>query len=399
MLELPKLMDQVADMSQAIARQRADYAQKIAQARRALAQYAQVDQEALDEKIRTVKRSDPTWRGAWPCEDRLDARYTPAPADEDATLIAVDGSQIYPDRHGPALYYLINTGVILLRQGSGQAPWVSTHPQLFYQERDLYDDELNLRTAQDINDHRELEEMRELARWAARERAYLGEDRERLVLALTDGPLLTWVREERKGREQALGQARVQAYLRALADIQASGAIPIGYVARPRSANVLRLLHILQLPEDAITTQSVRNSRYRALTDTALFADLAPNQRTALFRSTALANEEDFARAGQTICFFYLNVSRDPQTPYIARVEIPRWAAQQPGLVDRVHRALVRDAEGANYPYVLIRAHELALVTHGERQELEAMLNIEVMQRTGEPLFASIKETLKASLG
>ncbi len=393
MLELPRLVDQVAAMGDEIARRRADYRRLQAQARQALRDHAQVT-DALHARIDKARSLDPTWRGARPCEGSLDRRVIPTVPAEDASLIGVDGSQIYPNRHGPALYYLINTGVIVLRQGTGEAPLVDTSPHLFYREEDLYDQDLNLFQAQDVNDQRELEEMRTLAQWAEAERGFWG-DTPRLILAMTDGPLLTWTREERKGEAQDRGRARVQAYLRALRRIQDSDAIPIGYIARPRSANVLRLLHIAQLPEADITIETVRQTRYRALTDATLFSDLRPNERTALFSSTARANVEDFASAGQAICFFYMNVSHHPHQPHIARVELPRWAALQPGLVDRVQQAIYRDTEGADYPYVLIRAHELALVTHQERKELEAMLNVEVMHRTGEPLFSSIKEELK----
>ncbi len=55
-----------------------------------------------------------------------------------ATLIAADGSQIYPDRHGPVFYYAINIGSIVFRHGSGQAPTASTDPHLFYAEDKVY---------------------------------------------------------------------------------------------------------------------------------------------------------------------------------------------------------------------------------------------------------------------
>ncbi len=396
MLELPKLINQIGSMSEAIAHRRKEYEHWAALARQALNDYDLVD-DTLLAKIEQAINVDPTWRGARPCDSHLNRRIIPKTPPEDVSLIGVDGSQIYPNQHGPVLYYLINTGVIVLRQGTGEAPIVATHPQVFYEEEDLYNDDLNLRNAQDVNDLRELMEMRMLAHWAQKERLHWDPDDSRLILAMTDGPLLTWTREKKKGADEKEGQARVQAYLRALQDIQDGGAIPIGYVARPRTANVVRLLHLAQLPPAQITTETVRNThnRYRALTDAHLFADLNPNERTALFSSTARANEEDFAYKGQRICFFYMNISHQEGAPHIARIDIPEWAAKQEGLLDIIQQAIYRDAEGANYPYVLIRAHELALVTYQERKEFESMLNIAVMRRTGQPLFSSVKEELK----
>ncbi len=394
MLELSKVMAQVDAMSLEIARRQARYQQLVAKARRALVDFDHVD-EQLKQKIQRAQEVDPTWRGARPCGESLNARITPIPADENASLIGVDGSQIYPDRHGPALYYLLNTGVIVLRQGSEEAPLVDTHPQVFYTENDLYDDNLNLIHTQIVNSMRESEELGMLARWSELERAYWNDDQNRLILAMTDGPLLIWISEEEKSAAgEKAAQERVQAYLQQLHRIKNSLAVPIGYVARPRSANVLRLLHVAQLEEPEITKANVRASRYRALTDATLFHDLQPNQRTALFSSTAQVNQT-FAAANQEICFFYINVARDAHIPQIARVDIPRWAAEQPGMLDRVHRAIYSDCDGIDYPYVLIRAHELALVTYPERQELENMLNIAYMRLTGENLSASIKAQLK----
>lgn len=395
MLELSKVMAQVGAMSQEIARRQRAYQALVGKARAALFAFDEVD-EALRARIQRAQEVDPTWRGAEPCDQRLAARFAPAPAASNASLIGVDGSQIYPNRHGPALYYLINTGVIVLRQGSGETPLVSTRPQLFYAEDDLYDENLNLLNAQAINGLRESEEMRELAHWAQRERAAWGGDLARLILAMTDGPLLIWISEEEKSAagEKAAWE-RVQAYVEQLQHIQASRAAPIGYVARPRSANVLRLLHVAQMDEAEITKEAVRASRYRALTDATLFQDLQPNQRSALFSSTAQVNKR-FAEAGQRICFFYLNVARDAATPHIARVDLPEWAARQPGLVDAIHRAIYQDCDGTDYPYVLIRAHELALVTYQERLQFEQMLNVAYMRLTGERLSASVKEELKS---
>lgn len=396
MLELSKVIDQVDDMSREIARRQGQYRQLVTHARQALANHDRVD-DALMAKIERARKEDSSWRGARPCGDSLNARFIPPALEEDATLIGVDGSQIYPNRHGPALYYLINTGAIVLRQGSGEAPLVHSRPQVFFAEDDLYDQEMNLVNSEDVNTRRELEEMRELSIWSQAEKAYWNQDARRLILAMTDGPLLIWIGEKKKDAESEKAvREQVQAYLEQLQRIQQSGAIPIGYVARPRSANVVRLLHVAQLDENELTQERIRASRYRALTDATLFKDLAPNQRTALFSSTSQVNKT-FADAGQEICFFYLNVSRDPDAPRIARVDIPKWAALQPGLLDRVHRAIYRDCDGTDYPYVLIRAHELALVTYQERQDLEAMLNIAYMKLTGESLSSSIKETLKGS--
>ncbi len=46
--------------------------------------------------------------------------------------------------------------------------------------------------------------------------------------------------------------------------------MPLGYVDRPRSANVLRLLHLAELPVDAISKERLRQDNpYDGLSDAA----------------------------------------------------------------------------------------------------------------------------------
>ena len=80
------------------------------------------------------------------------------------TLIAADGSQIYPDRHGIASYYLLNTGAIVLRTGTGEAPTVSSIPEIFFEDTDLYDEEGRIRSAEYISAQRNRRGIRRLGR-------------------------------------------------------------------------------------------------------------------------------------------------------------------------------------------------------------------------------------------
>jgi len=74
--------------------------------------------------------------------------------------------------------------------------------------------------------------------------------------------------------------------------------------------------------------------------------------------------------------FFYLNVGR-AQKPWLARVEIPAWVAENQEMLDQLHAVLVHQTAilGTRaYPYILHRAHELALVTHEENEQVTTML-------------------------
>ena len=121
----------------------------------------------------------------------------------------------------------------------------------------------------------------------------------------------------------------------------------------------------------------MHETRFRGLTDRALFGFLRDGERSALFARGTAANEE-FAKRGQAIWFFYLNTGAD-----LARVEVPEWVAARPDWLDLVHAATYDQCLMNNgYPYVLTRADELAVILSGEREVLEAML-VQAMARHG----------------
>ncbi len=394
MLELRKLLDKVDQMSQDVADRQQLYGDLAQEARAVLAD-TRVDEE-LHAKITAAITAESTWRGARPLEGALDRRINPQARAANFSLIGVDGSQIYPDRHGPVLYYLLNIGSIVMRVGSGQAPVTDTRPELYYSEADLYDQNLNLVNNEWVNGRRELAEMRALADLAQAERLYYAGDLEPMILAMKDGQLTMWMGERAQSAEKKQQLVR---YIACLHDIQQVGAVPIGFVGRPRSANVVRLLWVARLPQSEITRERVNSSKYRALTDRALFsALLGPNQRSALFASTGRVNREDFAQAGQRICFFYLNIARsnDPAAARIVRVDLPEWATQSPALIDKIQNAIYDDCEGTHFPYVLVRADELAVVSQQEKRNLDSMLAVSISQITGHMPLDSAKAMAKS---
>lgn len=378
-LELSKLTDQVEALGQAFAGQRDDLADRLVQARALLAAQPLVSSE-LRRKIAAARAIDEWRRGAVPLGDRLDERRRPAVTPERAVLLAADGSQIYPDRHGVIRYYLLNTGCIALRLGSGQAPTVSSEPELFFRDADLYDDDGQLRTLEYINAQRSRREIKALADLAEQERAAAG-DASVPIVALTDGPLLPWMQGDREDREAI--QEEIAFFVQQLTRLRHVGAIPIGYVDRPESAYVLRILELLDLPLEQITRTALRSGRFRQLADRQLFVHLAPNERTGLFDPNSDANDRYQACADDRIAFTYVNVARrpGPANAVIARLEVPGWIARDPARLDVAQAVLYANCEPAGYPYVLARAHELAVVGSGEREELEAMLMRTLMAR------------------
>lgn len=396
MLELNKLTAQVSDMAETVADQRGVLGAMTRRARVALDRYAQVTEE-LRAKLKVAVEVDPSWRGADPLSERLNASVPLPDPPPKATVLASDGSQIYPDTHGIALYYLLNVGTIILRQGSGQAPVTATRCQVFYRQEDLYDDLQRLIETDRVNAQRDLWELAALADLANEERARLGGDLSPILVALADGPLLPWMPQRLSDAEQ---QRQVAEFAGELHRLRQAQAVPIGYVDRPRSANILRLLHLAELSMDQITKEQLRHSNpYRGLSDRALFAHLGPGQRSGLFAATSEINFT-YAKAGHRILFCYLNVAWRPGEGQarIVRVEIPEWMAYDEARLDQVLAAVRADCKVTEYPYVLTRAHEVAVVTRQEREAFEQMLRVALM-RQGLPTDQSAKQRQKALLG
>jgi len=125
----------------------------------------------------------------------------------------------------------------------------------------------------------------------------------------------------------------------------------------------------------------------RGVTDRSLFGFrtlplLKPGHRSAVF-SICSKTERNYP-GGLALHFFYLNVG-DGRNPHIARVEIPRWVADDPPMLGLLHAVLVEQCRlmGARpYPYLLHRAHETAVVSNEEKFQVEQML-IQELRRQG----------------
>ena len=377
-LELNKLTNQVEAMGQTLAKRRTERDQDVEDARARLNANPNVTDE-LRAKIEQASQSDEWRRGASPLTDSLNERHRPAVAHRPATLIAADGSQVYPDRHGIALYYLLNTGSIVLRQGSGEAPVTATRPEVFFDEPDLYDDGGRLHDSDYINGQRDRREIETLADLAEAERAALGGDLSRPIVTLTDGPLLLWASRAVNEREVA---REIHHFTAQLDRMKRARVVPFGYIDRPGSAYILRILELVGLPIEEITRESLRAGAFRYLTDRQLFDDLDPNERTGLFFPASEVSER-YAQAGHRIVFFYMNVAPPgDKHPTIVRVEVPEWVMEIPDALDRAQQAVYADCKLTGYPYVLARAHELAVVGAAERADLEGMIT-QFMLRNG----------------
>ena len=363
-LELNKLTKDVDALGQNLAQRLAKLAEQLPAAQAALDSIGVAD-EALLRKVEAARRF--RWAGAIPTAEAVNEAFPLPAVPARYNVIAADGSQVYPDRHGVALYYLINIGSIVFRCGLPQAPSTSSQPEVFYQDDDLYEDEGGQKPKVKIDAQRDRAELAELARLAEAEAGQAGS------VALLDNGLLLYL--SLQVDDPALVHELLDPYIDQLDRLQASGVAVAGVVDRPRAASVIRLLHLNSLAPQAITDEALRRlGAWERLTDGALFDFLAPGERSAMFVFASPANEIYYAPRGHSLYFFYLNAGR-PGKGALLRVEVPEWVAQDPLRLDLVHVALVEQSRVSDgFPYVLMRAHELAVVTMPERRSFDEMV-------------------------
>ncbi len=333
--------------------------------------------DELNAKLERARQADPSLRCAIPLPGSLASARDPGPAPASLTLIAADGSQIAPDRHASVLYSLVNVGAIVLQTGSGEAPAIHTDSHL------LFDDEIytetGMLTEEAIELQRDISERKkllELARQAAGP-----------VVALTDGPVELWGAKD-GGQEEY--RRNLDLHKSILSQMQSIGATVAGYVDKPGADLVVRLLEIAALTDNQM--KDVRRQHpLRGVTDRWLFGRLLrPGQRSAVF------GLQSSSRAHYTgdlaIHFCYLNVGT------LARVEIPKWVADDEEKLNLLHTALLDQCRimGAKpYPYLLHRAHEIAVVKFEEKRQVEQMLELELRKSGGEVGEKSPKQSAK----
>ena len=358
-LELSKIAGQIEEMGRVLAERAGRRQKTLPAARELLYRFAEEQEE-----LRRVAESAPgqQLRCASPGDESLDAQF-PVPAlPERVTLVATDGSQIYPDQHGLAFYYAINVGSVVFRHGSGEAPQVSSEPVLYYSEDQVYPDGRPVNSDL-ISAQRDLAEMQALAGLALSEPS-AGPPR----VALGDGSLLIWL--QRRDIPEDQQKQILEQYLGCLDRLRGEDLPVAAFISRPRSAEVVALLYLAFLePEERAGVQRLSETGFRGLTDRALFGFLKPGERSALFVRGTASNVE-FRYRGHGVYFFYLNTGTE-----LARVEVPEWATKQPAKLDLVHAAVYNQCiYNQGYPYVLTRADELAVILGDEREALENLI-------------------------
>ncbi len=321
--------------------------------------------------------SAPTWEDL---RDRAQAlkggplRAIPMSAPHDAhpghdrpatvTVVATDGSQIFPDRHVEPACYLLNVGRVAIHYGTLDPPLLQAEPSLRYRQQDfedLVDDVADASpldmTAEVVSALRDELELRWLFDTADAERRS-----GRPIVAMADGTLIRWMLRGMKNRR--LETQLLTRYVAELDRFRDAGIPVCSYVSRPANAEVVNLLR-LHLGEDDWSTAP---DSLRGLHDRHLFEHrLDAGQRSAVF----LSRSEVLSQYGpHRIVAFYVHGGAE-----VGRVEMPEWVAQQPGWLDLIHAVILDQTQkGGGYPIILQEAHQRAVVRMQEKEVFHRIL-------------------------
>lgn len=379
-----QIQQQIREMGQKAPQRQAEMERRLQQAQQLLEAFAGRPEE-LTQRVNQALEKNPGLRCAVPTSEGLLQSFPLPETAPPQALLAADGSQINPNRHDPVEFGVVNVGVFRICPGQAQTPQEIVRSHLLYFE-DLYQPDGPL-TEEIVALMRDLNERRVLAELASGEPPP--------VVTLTDGPLELF----REPKDRPRFQQLFQEYLEELQKLAELNAVTAGYVDRPRSDLVIRLLELACLPDDRLE-QAGQVRLLPGIVDTALFAErLQPGERSPIF---AIQSPSAKRFSGElALHFFYLNVVRAGK-PYLTRVEIPAWVVNSPQLLQMLHAALVAQCQQIGsrpYPYAIHRAHEVALVSRAEKEHLQNMIAVELLRQGIHPGEPSNKQLYKDQSG
>jgi hypothetical protein len=329
------------------------------------------------------------------------------------TVVAADGSQIFPDRNEVASCFLINLGFVVITYGTGERPLLDSKPLLFYEDEDLYREwsgRKGMITREQVGHKRmamEFDKLTQLVEVAKAGRGPLDSARGRRraqgrgviyslpTVAMSDGTLILWMLE---GKPLEFRRSMLRAFLSAMDRLQALQTPVCGYISDPGSSDVINALRVGMCPENPTNCDrcpwalgedpKIPCDPIAGVTDAVLFKRvLQPGERSALFESESKILDD---YGPHRIAFFYVHTGSE-----VGRVEIPLWVAQDPDLLNLIHATTVDQCrKGRGYPVVLSESHEQAVVRGADRDVFYGLLR-EAFVRSHLDAGVSVKQLRK----
>ncbi|MGB2692170.1 MAG: DNA double-strand break repair nuclease NurA, partial [Thermodesulfobacteriota bacterium] len=279
------------------------------------------------------------------------------------TAISSDGSQIFPDRHEVLPCYLINISSVVLHYGDNSGATISSDPYLFYNDEDrftIWDGKKIPANSNVISHKRTLMEFERLL-----DLTNDNSNREN-VISISDGTLILWNLE---GTPGDFKKAILDPFIDIMEEFKNKRIPIVGYISYPGSTDVVNTLRLGLCPEKVsycnqcpyTELPELPCSPIEGLTDRNLFSQiLKEGEMSAVFKSSSKILD---AYGHHHIHFFYLNIGKE-----IARVEIPKWIAEDSQMLGLVHSLVYDQAKkGKGYPVAISESHEKAVVRGKDR--------------------------------
>jgi hypothetical protein len=335
----------------------------------------------------------PSWRG-----NLNDITAVPVKQPYPYTIIATDGSQIYPDRHiAGAGCFLLNTGGVVLSYGSqpneSSAQFFS-EPRVCLPTDVAQINEKSGFSSEIVDLLREDDELR-IAVQKTREE--LQHDATRKPVVFIDGTIIFWPLE---GKSPAIKEYFLGRYLKSLEALYKLCVPYAGFISMPKSRELVSLLK-LGLCRYTVANCIPCHSAYTEfpckavdmLIDTHVVRSfVGERQRTTLFASSSKIIDEYPPHLKPLFC--YLDVGRE-----IVRLEIPTWVANDEKLLQHVCQvALDQSLKGDGYPVCLAEAHEQAVVKGPDREFFYHLIH-KIGLSQNRQLHASRKSMKKRGIG
>ncbi|MBP7854673.1 DNA double-strand break repair nuclease NurA [Candidatus Babeliales bacterium] len=320
-----------------------EFDHEVAQARDVWVQTAAY--QGLADKIRSRKWGVlvPFWSGSI-----AECRTVPI-IQQPYQVLAIDGSQIYYDRHQAPSCYLLNIGsVFFAYEVTKSFVHLNSEPSIVVNTHSNNGNDTEL-----VNVAREILEFEQMLAQALE---WVKKYGTQSMLCLFDGSLLFMQ------KEQLLDQQKVlfARYIKVLETLMNHNILYAGYVSFPGSKELLNVVKLVAVDFDEQAAQNY--ALLHRLTDrdiASLF--LLPMHRSIVFE---MKNFLSYLYPDALKPYFlYLHVGFE-----IVRIEVPAWIARDAHHVDAVC-AMVLDQvnKGFGYPVCLFEAHQQAVIKNHDR--------------------------------
>jgi len=318
-----------------------------------------------------VNRIDRQDRCTIPTTESFNMQFE-APKMQDATLIAMDGSQSEAPPNSLYEWKLVNLACTIWDVSlKGNGPIRKQVRTELYIEN--YKAGKNGRW-QEVSEHLDLVRDTSERLWLA-DCGLSAKQHNDLVICLLDNPLEFWgARSEAPGKYEESKKRSEAAYKR-LTDAH----IPFaGLVASAKSTLFTRMIEVAQHDRNSIKSLRHNRSLYGLKDYHLLGSWLKPGNRSAVFRLGGRAS--GLYEGELALHTFYINVSQN-EAPVIMRVEVPAWVALDQNLVGQLHSHLLYQShlvKDIPYPHILTLADRACRILPGEKSYVDRLLRMKM---------------------